>query len=156
ALPPGAPGGGPASSPLLFDPNLGPPDRRYQENLLAPNYNSSLPNPSFTSQWAEVAWFLVPTGELTVAATSPAVGAWAQPTRLHTLYRRQLVAVPERLGTKDQIGGNPAYVEVSKYLNNLPIAQGFPVGGPGFYAASPSDLTVPNRRFGMAPNTPAG
>jgi hypothetical protein len=128
----------PPTSPLL-DPAVRttffayPADSRYQDT----------PN-AYNSQWAEVAYFLLPNG------------ATAGGTPLYGLYRRQRLAVSNNSdlnwGSKrvplQQISGYdsmscwPAKPANSLYFNN------------------PTDLTVPERRFGMSripdPKNPGG
>jgi len=112
----------PANSPLLttrstyFDH---PADARYQDSLT-----------SYTSQWAEVAYFLQPTG--TSAGTTP----------LFTLYRTQMLAVPDNSLLNWPVSAPavpasalPQYLEMSCRPN-----------GAGLYFNTPTDLTVATRR----------
>ncbi|HXG09623.1 MAG TPA: prepilin-type N-terminal cleavage/methylation domain-containing protein [Gemmataceae bacterium] len=114
----------PAGSPLLA---LGIPDARFQEP------NSDI----YTSQWAEIAYFLRPNGET------------AGSTTLYALYRRQRLAVPDSSalgnGTGTIAGQANQYLEVSY----VPTANGLLIN-------DPIDLTVPQRRFGMDPNQDGG
>jgi len=104
-----------ANSPLA---NFGQP------NVTIPYQDS---NSIFTSQWAEVAWFLRQTGDN------------ADGTPLYALYRRQRLAVPDpnpatwtKASDAAQAAQYPLVSQVSGVFN------------------SPVDLTVPQRRFGMA------
>lgn len=112
-----------STSPLNLH---GQPDARYQEAN------------TFTSQWAEVAYFLQATNN------------YANGTPLYALFRRQRLAV----GNSDTLNQNPipltslqasgstTYAEVSARLkpnvNNT---------GMELHFNNPSDLTVPNYRF---------
>jgi prepilin-type N-terminal cleavage/methylation domain-containing protein len=122
----------PLNSPLLF---LGQPDSRYQDVL---NPNTQI----LKGQLAEVAWFLRPNG------------AFAGNTPLFALYRRQLLVVPDNRinwSTPPLIQANQAsdYLEVS--------AQPRTINGQNIlYVNNPTDLTVPQRRFGMDPNLDGG
>jgi len=90
----------PVQSPLLL---LGTPDSRYQEqggpgNTLA----------TFNSQWAEVAWFMRPSGK----------NAGNQP--LFTLYRRQRVVVPSTVWLMCP-ARNSGIVFESNWFSNSPF-----------------------------------
>ncbi len=106
------------------------PDSRYQDiNLVSAT--SQFGN-IYKSQWAEVAWFLRPNG------------ATANGTALYALYRRQLLAVPDNslnwTSPGPVTGATLAgYEEISCKSD-----------GTNIYFNSPVDLTVPQRRFGMA------
>jgi len=116
--------------------SLGSPDRSFQDS----------PG-TFNSQWAEVAWYLVPT--LDAMGINQDTTTGNPPTPLYGLYRRQRVAVPERQATKIALPGGSNYSDVSIFQDNIPG----PIGAGGsWYACSASDLTVPSRRFGMAEN----
>jgi prepilin-type N-terminal cleavage/methylation domain-containing protein len=116
---------------------FGFPDSRYQESPDA-----------YHSQWAEVAYFLRPTGSRAGA------------TPLFALHRRQLlVALESRGGTW---GPTPVlvasaadlarYAEVScKKVNPNPALY-----SDRLYFPNPTDLTVPQRRFGMDPTRDGG
>lgn len=114
-----------------------PPDSRYQES----------PN-SYSSQWAEVAYFLVPNGAL-------AGGSSQSP--LFSLYRRQRLAVPDNTALN---WGHAAIRVANANEGRLRFAQhsGISCGKADptpnkypnqLYFNSPTDLTVPERRFGM-------
>jgi prepilin-type N-terminal cleavage/methylation domain-containing protein len=117
---------------------------------------------TFTSQWAEVAWFMRPNGQN------------ANGTPLFTLYRRQRVIVgnPETGGYPNSPGvnlnwTNPPVVPqtpqanppVNNYNDNGPAGTGnnylgiscrtIGVNGGEVYFNSPNDLTVPQYRFSM-------
>jgi hypothetical protein len=114
----------PAGSPLLTLPLA---DSRYQDG-----------GGQYKSQWAEVAWFVKPTG------------ASAGGSRLYGLYRRQLVVVPDAQLLNWPPAG-PVRGSAGDYPE-LSCAQ----QGPHVYFNSPRDLTVPQRRFGMDPRKPGG
>jgi len=132
----------PANSPLR---SLGTPDSRYQDT----NANGTLA--SYNSQWAEVAWFLRPTGTT----------AGAQP--LFTLYRRQRVVVPSTVlvivATGQQVDLNyqappgvaPWPLPLASKSDYLEVSTSISQQGKLFFN-SPRDLTVPQRRFGMNPD----
>jgi hypothetical protein len=115
----------PVGSPLLTaGPFDLPPDASYREGV-----------GRYTSQWAEVAYFLRPTG-------SPrGVPAYA-------LYRRQALAVPNTAGLNIPASAAATYLEVS--------ARPDPVVPGALHVNTPMDLTVPQRRFGMDPARPGG
>jgi prepilin-type N-terminal cleavage/methylation domain-containing protein len=122
----------PGGSPL---PGLGTSDSRYQDANV------------FKSQWAEVVWFLRFNNSF--AGNSPLFG----------LYRRQRVVVPDN---SLNWGNNPilANTPPNNSLNYLEVS-GTPTtrasdGTNIFYVNSPTDLTVPPRRFGMDPNADGG
>lgn len=103
-------------SPLL---DLGVPDSRYQEEGV------------YTSQWAEVAYFL------------KANGANSGSTQLYALYRRERVIVP---GTNElNWGGGPPVVS-GLYPEYLQVSCA--PGGANLYFNDPMDITVPERRLG--------
>jgi hypothetical protein len=128
------------------------PDTRYQ-----------LPG-TYASQTIEVAYFLRANGNMTTQGGTP----------LYTLYRRQLLVVPNNsqfngtntftsLSTR-QIGNPantfdysilylPAYAEISAKSNFDTASQ---PATPYIYFNSPADLTLPERRFGMDPNPTPG
>ena len=88
----------------------------------------------YTSQWAEVAYFLRPTGT--------ALGV-----PLFALYRRQLLVVPNT----DFVNG-PAAVPVAAAADYLGVSSRPNPAAPGVLSFNgPMDLTVPQRRFGMDP-----
>jgi prepilin-type N-terminal cleavage/methylation domain-containing protein len=121
--------------------STGSPDpTRYEEN--ANTYNS---------QWAEVAYFLRSNG--TSAGTAGGTAASPlPPTPLFSLYRRQRLAVPDN----SKLNGTntawprapltattygPGYAEISCGLDAPTNRK--------LYFNTPTDLTVPLRRFGM-------
>jgi prepilin-type N-terminal cleavage/methylation domain-containing protein len=114
-------------SPLL-DPTVNTtffgfaPDSRYQDTASA-----------YNSQWAEVAYFLQPNGS--------AAGG----TPLYGLYRRLRLAVPNNA----DLNWGPKRIPASKLTFYSAMSCG--IGRDNtLYFNSPSDLTVPERRFGMA------
>jgi prepilin-type N-terminal cleavage/methylation domain-containing protein len=103
----------------------------------------------YTSQWAEMAFFLR-------ALIDPNTGAQetANGTKLWGLYMRQQLAVPVSASGPTSITGVTAsdYVELSGALvppNPAPTPP--PAATPALYCNSPADLTEPVRRFGMDP-----
>jgi prepilin-type N-terminal cleavage/methylation domain-containing protein len=114
----------PAGSPLL---SLGVPDTRY---------TSAVSN-VFTSQWAEVIYFMVPITDIT-----------ADGTPLFTLYRQQHLAVSDN----DQInwGANKQPLTQLQAYRNKICARGNPnpngINNQYLYFNSPADLTIPERR----------
>lgn len=115
--------GGAPPAFLASSASFGPTEARYQGT--AYNY-----------QWAEVAWFLVPQPDVTV--TDPTTGS--APVTLWTLIRRQHLAVPDNSLIVPPIAYAPnaaSCLELSAWNN-----------GGNLYFNSPSDLTVPGRRFG--------
>jgi type II secretory pathway pseudopilin PulG len=125
----------PTGSLLL---NLGRPDARYQDT-------ANPATPIFTSQWAEVAYFLRPNDQQ------------AGSTPLYALYRRQLLAVPDEDSVNRGAALNAKVASTTAgYLDISCKNQ-----GGNFYFNSPMDLTMPVRRFGMVeplnvPNVRAG
>jgi len=123
----------PGGSPLW---SLGTPDSRYQDS-----------NASYNSQWAEVAWFLRPTG--TTAGALP----------LFTLYRRQKVIVPS---TVLATGNDLNYQAPGPFARTAPNLSDYlevstSTSGQGkLFFNSPRDVTIPQRRFGMNPAVNAG
>jgi hypothetical protein len=147
----------PHGSPFL---TYGNADGRFQDQPIPPP-----PADTFTSQWAEVAWFLRPSGQV-AGGTTP----------LFTLYRRQRVLVPnpETGGPTPNNPGfpnlpnyttgnvnNPGAVPATAYndLNPASPTYGYnyttiscrPVGTV-LHFNSPQDLTVPQYRFSMDAN----
>jgi hypothetical protein len=140
-------------------------DSRFEDfNSAAGTTNPSYLN--YSSRWAEVAWFMRPNG----ASTQPA-GAGSP---LYTLYRRQLVCLPD---TSTELFVNPpataptsigppsipipvpattptGYEEMSarQYLGLLPG----PINQNQIYFNCPNDLAMPARRFNMAGYTAGG
>jgi prepilin-type N-terminal cleavage/methylation domain-containing protein len=123
----------PAHSPLLAANTTYfgfPADARYQDT------------PStYTSQWAEVTYFLMPNG------------ASAGGTPLFGLYRRQRLAVPNNLdlnwGASRVPVPNPMAAPqlLSAYAS---MSCAVAPGGSSLYFNSPTDLTVPERRYGVS------
>jgi type II secretory pathway pseudopilin PulG len=122
--------GQPAVSPLRLA--LVQPDSRYLDPIPTP----APPWVLYNSQWAEVAYFLRPTG--VSAGTTP----------LFALYRRQLLAVPDN--SLNWTGPVPA-AEAPNYLE----ISGKPFGA-ALHFNSPADLTVPQRRFGLLATADGG
>jgi prepilin-type N-terminal cleavage/methylation domain-containing protein len=128
----------PSDSPLLnpavnttFLPSLQyPPDTRYQDPF---NPHKNTPSP-YNSQWAEVAYFLLPNGS--------AAGG----TPLFSLYRRERLAVPNNYDLNWGGKGIPAQ-NAGAYAS---MSCGVEPRGSTLYFNSPTDLTVPERRFGMS------
>jgi len=111
----------------------------------------------FTSQWAEVAYFLQATGDQTEGdANNP-----AQP--LYALYRRQRLLLPDTSNTRFADAANTSplnyYPEVSTFPwespATTPHATTAPASTNGSFNSS-VDVTMPYRRYGMNPNNPAG
>jgi type II secretory pathway pseudopilin PulG len=95
-------------------------DRRYMNNANL-----------YTSQWAEVVYFLGPTGDT------------ARGTPLFALYRRQFLPVDDvNVLTAPVAGLNLAAVQA--------LGMSAHVEGRAVYFNTPGDLTMPNRRFAMA------
>lgn len=125
----------PAGSPLLnWNGTRSSPWTRYQDPA----------GTTFQSQWAEVIYFIQPQpnqfiqpdGEPSTAQSNPPVNV-----PLCTLYRRQLLLVPDTTENRVSDATNPAtaYPEVN-------IASNVFMG--------PADVTIPWRRYGMT--APAG
>lgn len=132
----------PAGSPLLTN---GLPDSRYQDTAN-----------TFTSQWAEVVYFMRPNG------------GNAGSTPLFSLYRRQRVLVPEDNEVNwSQTAGRFVSVNSQAELDRLlkidyaevsvrkadPNPTTFP---DRLYFNNPTSITIPQRRFGMDPVVPGG
>jgi prepilin-type N-terminal cleavage/methylation domain-containing protein len=121
----------PDNSPLA---TLGQFESRYQDG-----------SPVYKSQWAEVAYWLQPALSASTGGPDTANG---QP--LYTLYRRQLLAVPDN---------NKPTVAYSAPGNAFPYlelsAQPGRNDNGNFSFNGPRDLTIPARRFGMSPNAPS-
>ncbi len=90
--------------------------------------------PTFNSRWAEVAYFLQPTGDST---TGPGPNL-----PLFALYRRQRLLVPQNLGTL--WGTQPGQASINSYPE-------LSINSDGSYNG-PTSITVPSVRFGMGPN----
>lgn len=120
------------------------PETRYEDSML-PSYLGSV----YNWQWAEVAFFLRPTGDN------------ANGTPLYGLYLRQALAVPDAgsgtglvIPASQQIPSQqsqiPGYLEVScRPSNPLDLTQ-------PLYFNSPLDLSMPARRFNMMPTNLTG
>ena len=133
----------PSGSPLTTFGNF---NNRFQDPSIA-----GAPTSDFTSQWAEIAWFMRPNGQTT-----------ANGTNLYTLYRRQRVVVPN-----PTTGGttNLNYPGLRPYrtlyngdltTNNNYLGISCREGGINnnkLLFNSPSDLTVPQFRFSMTPTS---
>jgi hypothetical protein len=108
--------------------SLGSPQGRYQVQF---------PVPTFTSQWAEVAYFLRDSGQQT-AGDDPAKGI--VPMRLYTLYRRQRLAVMPLYGVERvTVNNNTLQFPANDPANNNPNTTRASVAyfqGPGLGAAS--------------------
>jgi type II secretory pathway pseudopilin PulG len=117
-------------SPLLALPY---PDSRFQDGTT-----------TFCSQWAEVAAWVLPTGDVT---QDPNAAAPSQP--LYTLYLRQRLLVPDNTQVQPPVPAadyqQGGYVETSCYGN--------PSSGQGtnLYFNSPADVTMPIRRLNANP-----
>jgi Prokaryotic N-terminal methylation motif len=77
----------PVRAPGSPTPNL--PDSTYVDS-----YISGAPNAFYSSQWAEIVYYLVRTGS-TEEANNPNAGYGAASTPLYSLYRAQFVMVPD-------------------------------------------------------------
>ncbi len=100
----------------------------------------------FTSQWAEVAYFLQATGDQTDGAN---------PQPLYALYRRQRLLLPDTSSARYADAANATqYPEVSIFSPAAPYTTA-PATTAGSFNSS-VDVTLPYRRFGMNPNAPAG
>jgi type II secretory pathway pseudopilin PulG len=112
---------------------FGPTEARYQ-----------MPS-TFNYQWGEVAWYLYPQIDPQTSiqdTTSGGIPLWV-------LYRNQRLAVPDNnLVPPNQPATSAAsFLEMSCWANTLTNT---------LYFNSPMDLTMPYRRFGMNPSSPAG
>jgi prepilin-type N-terminal cleavage/methylation domain-containing protein len=142
--------------------------------------NPSSPNYSFTGQWGEVVYFLGPVSGTSQGTTGDAATGKSATTGLpfpgqplFTLFRRQLVAAdpswtPVPLNAPGVTPGSPpprapftpssglpthdaAYFDVSCKNDPFTLTSGTPV----IYFNSPTDLTKPDRRFGMVESATA-
>lgn len=95
---------------------------------------------AYTSQWAEVALFLVQQPQDSAMGTSG-----LPPTQLYSLYRRQRLLVPDNSVVVPAVLSTQAnsYVELSTSVSPNPL---------NLYFNSPRDVTMPVRRFGMDPS----
>lgn len=124
---------------MSLPPGSPPPDSRYQDTG------------TYTSQWAEVAYFLVANGSKTTNGGTAAAG-----NTLYSLYRRQLLAVWDNTemktgGTRATLVTNltnpataPAYVEISCKPDP-------PAAPTNIYFNTSKSLVFPQRRFAMDP-----
>jgi prepilin-type N-terminal cleavage/methylation domain-containing protein len=133
-----------------------PPDSHYQSAT------------TYTSPGMEVAYFMRPSGDSTPSITAGGVSTPGRP--LYTLYRRQILSIPNNstlnwpavpnsntrsigLAPNDfSILAKPAYAEVSCKANFDKAQQNPPL----IYFNSMTDLTIPERRFGMDPTISGG
>jgi hypothetical protein len=110
------------SSPLL---TIGQPDSRFQD---APG--------TYNFQWAEVAYFLVPTGQT------------AEGTPLFSLHRRQRLLIPDEEAFELNWGSK--VVPFAQYAAYTQIScMKHPKDPNRLYFNTPRDITIPERRFGM-------
>jgi prepilin-type N-terminal cleavage/methylation domain-containing protein len=128
-----------ALSPIPGDPPL---DSKYQ-----------YPSASvYTSQWAEIAWFLKPNG----ATITNTINGTVTSTPLYSLYRRQVLAVADNYNlnwTPNYQGAtSPPPYSASSTTGYDDICYKTD-STPNFYFNSPSDVTQPTRRFGMGTQT---
>jgi prepilin-type N-terminal cleavage/methylation domain-containing protein len=115
----------PTGSPLL---SLGNGDSRFQNGT------------DFNSQWFEVVYFLRRNGNS------------ADATPLYALYRRQRLIMPETPGLHD-LNWGANRVAVSELPNYLEVSCKANPQDPGFlYFNTPTDVTIPQRRFGADPS----
>jgi hypothetical protein len=124
----------PAGSPLLA---VGLPDGRFQ-NPAVNTYNC---------QWYEVAYYLRPIAGVTADGT----------TQLYSLFRRQRLAVPQNEALNWPAGGKAGLITATpNNINAYAEISCMPVADGSLYFNSPTDLTIPQRRFGMDPTQPGG
>jgi type II secretory pathway pseudopilin PulG len=139
---------------------FGPPESRYQPIIRRQSVSG------YNYQWAEVAWFLQPQMNPTTLLQDYTVAdpqAGSQPIPLYTLYRRQRLLVPDNnlvtlaTLTPGTYGTPPG--------GGVPLTEGIPPissqlyflemscwpNTTALYFNSPSDITVPQRRFGYNP-----
>jgi len=145
--------GADAASPLILYQS--PTDSRYQASGSG----------SYTSQWAEVAYFLRANGDMTGGTP----GTMNPPLPMFSLYRRARLLVPNNqlvnyappVGqtTTPTIPNPPetdaaGYYPVTAYAN---VSCSEPTGPfpAAVYFNSPNDITIPDRRFAMSPNNGA-
>ncbi|HEY7309082.1 MAG TPA: prepilin-type N-terminal cleavage/methylation domain-containing protein [Gemmataceae bacterium] len=131
-----AAGGGAILSAI---PTFGPTESRYQTTS----------GGAYNYQWAEVAWFLQPSMNLTTGAQdatvtdtqniNPLTGQPYQPVPLWTLVRRQRLLVPDNslVQPAQPIANAAQFLETSCWPN-----------GANLYFNNPIDITDPQRRFG--------
>lgn len=124
------PVGSPLTNPLVrttFTNAL--PDSRYQDS-----------GHVYNSQWAEVAYFLVPNG------------AAAGGTPLYALYRRERLVCPNTHDinwVSDSAKGTPVPYNAANIIGYAGMSCGQNPKATNFmYFNDPTDLTVPERRFG--------
>jgi hypothetical protein len=123
----------PANSALA---KLGHGDSRFQDLTAAGVWTS------YGSPWAEVAFFLEPTGE----TTRDPQAATASNLDLYTLYMRQRLAVPNPDAASSKVAFTAYYNGTGNYAE---ISFGADPGDRAhFYINSPEELTMPHRRLG--------
>jgi prepilin-type N-terminal cleavage/methylation domain-containing protein len=126
-------------SPINGDPPL---DSKYQ-------YPSGT---VYTSQWAEIAWFLKPNG----ATINDNIAGTLTSTTLYSLYRRQVLPVQNNYNLNWtpnwQGGAAPPPYSASPTTGYDDISYKVDSNG-NFYFNDASDVTQPTRRFGMATQT---
>lgn len=107
---------------------FGPPEARYQV--------AATSGASYNYQWAEIDWFMQPSGD----TTAPDQTTGTQGVPLYNLYRRQRLLVPDNnLVQPQQPAGNASQFYELSYWQ--------PQGANGaLYFNSPMDITVPQRR----------
>lgn len=122
----GSAGGGSVLSTNLA---FGPIEARYQTTS----------GGSYNYQWAEVAWFMLPSMNPNTGLQDTTVGG----VGLYTLYRRQRLLVPDNYFVPTQLAANIAlFQEVSCWQN-----------GGNLYFNNPIEITDPQRRFGAGIGT---
>lgn len=139
--------------------SFGPQEARYQGTS----------GGAYNYQWGEVAWFLQPQVNSTTLLTdttipdplsiNPATGLPpSPPLPLYTLYRRQRLLVPDNnLVSLDLVSkGLPPVIPITQFVNYLEMScsPDTKTANNTLYFNSPSDITVPWRRFGMVPPNP--
>ncbi len=134
------------SKPVSF----GPPESRYQPLVGLKGFTG------YNSQWAAVAWFMVASGDTTEA--DPGSGV---PTGLplYTLYRRQVLLVPDNnLVTLATIPQGALGIPSALIGNFLEISCFPDPKTPNIYFNNPRDITMPTNRVsswgGQAPFIP--
>src|SRR5262249_10648551 len=117
---------------LITNNELAATDARFQFNSFA---SSNITTTIYNSQWAEVGYFLQPTGET--------AGGYPSGTPLYALYRCQFVVVPDNSNVNWQQPGTPpsVVVPVPGSAANQTLYQGmsFSLANGVIYFNSPSD-----------------